>query len=302
MNITAIGHLCLDYFHFDEVNVKESVGGIIYSFLGFYLSGAKKDSIIPVFNISEEEFIKFRDVFERLGYTSNYLNKTDKAVNKVHLYFTGEKVKFECYEQTAEIIPIENFNDNILNQSHFYINMISGKEILSEDLKKLRQLTKNLIYFDFHTLTKGMDKQGKRYFRSVEKLNEWLENVDIIQVNEDEWHSLTNESLTEEEFAEKILNSGPRLINITKGEKGATSYFYEKSIIKRIDFKSKNIKPVKNTVGCGDIFGASYFYNYVCGKTPEECLMTAVTIAGKRTEYDLIYDILEDSDNIKFDL
>ena len=37
---------------------------------------------------------------------------------------------------------------------------------------------------------------------------------------------------------------------------------------------------VKNKIGCGDIFGAVFFYSYLCGKNLSESLSLANKLAG----------------------
>ena len=58
-----------------------------------------------------------------------------------------------------------------------------------------------------------------------------------------------------------------------------------------------DVKPV-NKVGCGDVFGAVYFYNYIRNKNLIEALTRANIAAGTSTTYIDINDYL----NLKADV
>ena len=96
----------------------------------------------------------------------------------------------ETYSQISKnlTVPSNNLNrfDGIL------INMISGYDISLAQLEKLRNNYLGLIYFDVHTLSRGIDKNLNRIFRRIENFNKWAECINILQANESELLTLSD--------------------------------------------------------------------------------------------------------------
>ena len=72
--------------------------------------------------------------------------------------------------------------------------MISGYDINLEQLKNIRNKYKGVIYFDVHTMARGLGKDMKREFRQITNFNEWADNIDILQSNEEEFKTLSNKA------------------------------------------------------------------------------------------------------------
>lgn len=287
----------MDIIHKNN-NSTESIGGIIYSILGFYLAGAGQGEIYPFFNIDKNYFNQFSDFINELKFSTDFLEKRDKSINKVNLYFEGENLKFECYNERAEKVNLGLLDPETLASSNLLINMISGFELELNDLIWLREKTSGKIYFDLHTLTRDINKEGKRNFRPIPYYEKWISCCNLIQMNEKERLSL-NENFSEVEFIEYVMRLGVEVVNITKAEEGAVCYFKEGNEIKKTEYKHIPDKEVKNVVGCGDIFGAVFFYNYCKNVSPEECLKKAVTISTEKTYYESISEVIEKMRNDK---
>jgi sugar/nucleoside kinase (ribokinase family) len=180
-------------------------------------------------------------------------------IPKVYLNISADKEREECYSRVNNSlyvnIPDFNLFDGIL------INMITGFDIKLSKLKEIRSLSKGLIYFDVHTLARGVDKKGKREFRVIPDFSEWASNIDILQVNESEFNCLF-EGSTEKEIIKKTFNAGVKILIVTKSVKGAKLYYKLKREIVSIFISGEKIIE-RNKVGCGDIFGAVYFYHYI---------------------------------------
>lgn len=293
MKIAVIGHPCIDLIHRGE-NIIKSYGGVIYSLIGLLVVVNDTDEIYPVFRINEDEFtsyFQFLNVYSQLKF--ELIEKSNSPMNVVHLFFEGENLNFECYQSTAPKIQIKNLIEKIPTDTNFLINMISGFEINLEDLNFIRKNFSGKIYFDFHTLTRGMNEEGKRVYRPLSNWREWAKLCDVIQMNETERENLTEEKFSEFEFALEALNAGTKIINITKGSKGATTYFEENGEIKNITVEPAKNLIFKSNVGCGDIFGAVFAYNYFRNEKIETCLKKAVEISSKRIEIEKIENIIE---------
>jgi sugar/nucleoside kinase (ribokinase family) len=80
-------------------------------------------------------------------------------------------------------------------------------------------------------------------------------------------------------FIPLVSRKRNKQIIITKAEKGATVYLKESNSITKIQKNALLVK-VSNKVGCGDVFGAVYFYNYIKYKNVLLALEQANLFAG----------------------
>lgn len=293
MKIVIIGHPCIDILHKDNLEI-QSYGGILYSLIGFTIVADDKDEFYPIFQISKEHIEPYLEQIKSFSnIRKDFIEISLHPTNIVHLFFNGEQLNFECYQSRAPRIEIKKLLNKIPEDSNFYINMISGFELELDDLKFIRKNFGGKIYLDFHTLTRGINEEGKRVYRPLDDWKDWISCCNAIQLNEIEMANLTPEKLEEEPFAKECIEAGVEVVNITKGSEGAVSYFLEDSKIKSLHvLPEKNLK-FKSNVGCGDIFGAVFSYNYFRNEKIEICLKEAVKISSKRIEIERIEDIIE---------
>ena len=112
------------------------------------------------------------------------------SIPKVQLIIDNIGERKETYSQVSQnlILPTDNLNrfDGIL------VNMISGYDISLTQLEQLRKNYHGVIYFDVHTLSRGVDKNLNRIFRRIENFNKWAECIDILQANESELLTLSD--------------------------------------------------------------------------------------------------------------
>lgn len=293
MKTVIIGHPCLDIIHLNNEE-KLSYGGIIYSLIGFLIVAESEDIFYPVFQIDEKHYENYFKVIKHHAQINlDFVEKNQLPMNVVHLFFDNQNLSFECYQSVARKINIEVFIDSLPGDANFYINMISGFEIAIDDLKQIRKNFSGKIYFDFHTLTRGITEDGKRVYRPIENWKEWVSNCDVIQLNEVECENLTPEKLSEEEFAFAALEAGASVVNITKGSSGATSYYYNQEKLQSISYEPEKGLKFKSNVGCGDIFGAVFAYNYFRNESIETSLKEAVRISSNRIEVESVENIID---------
>ena len=169
--------------------------------------------------------------------------------------------------------------------------MISGYDISLEQQKQLRKVFNGLIYFDVHTLSRGVDGNMNRVFRRIKNFSEWAECVDILQANESELLTLSDRSI-EMNIMEELFSYGIKQIIITRAERGATVYFMEDQTIKNKFTESIKVNAI-NKIGCGDVFGAVYFYNYIKNKNVTLALEQANLFAGIATSLYSIEEFLK---------
>ena len=278
MKLSVIGQSVVD-----EINSKEGFfvkpGGIFYSALTLTQVKEEDDKIFLITNISEKDSKYFKDVYNKVDL--QYSNKV-KKLPKVRLKIFENKERNETYSDVKQKIFIPN-TINFNETDGILLNMISGFDITTEELAKIRKQFNGLIYFDIHSLARGVDKQNNRVFRQIPEVEKWLDNVDIVQCNENELLTITKLK-NEKEIAEFVLRMRPEILIITKGEKGATLYKKNEKEIYRKNIPALKIK-TKNKVGCGDVFGATFFYTYLLTKNETLALEKANRFAGLFTQY-----------------
>jgi sugar/nucleoside kinase (ribokinase family) len=174
--------------------------------------------------------------------------------------------------------------------------MITGFDLTLAQLKEIRKSYNGTIYFDVHTFSRGLDSEMKRNFRRIKDFKEWAKCVDIIQGNESEVKTLSLKT-AEEEIAHELIGYGVKQLIVTKGNKGAKVYFLKNIFLSSEEIPALDVKLV-NKVGCGDVFGAVYFYNYIRNKNLIEALTLANIAAGTSITYTDINDYL----NLKADV
>jgi hypothetical protein len=268
MKILLIGHSIIDHIFQGGVEVIYP-GGIFYSALGMKQICSLNDEIYLATGYNSATFYLFKKIYSRTNI--DYSFELEK-LPEVYLILSEGKEREETYLNLSCQLSL----DKILNLNSFdgiLINMITGYDISLDQLTKLRKNFRGIIYFDLHTLSRGVDNKLNRYFRVVPNIENWLKKVDILQVNENEFRTIKNS--TDDEILTFVFENGVKILVLTRGASGAEAFFKDSDMIKKIYVSSKKID-VKNTVGCGDIFGATFFYSYLCSENIESALKNAV--------------------------
>ena len=272
MKILLIGHSIIDHL---EKEGKEVVkpGGIFYSVGGILSVKKAEDEIYLLTGINQNNYKLFERIFTRLNLDhSCYISDMPEVFLKVFENKEREEV-YKNISSKLKLDKIEDWNkfDGIL------INMITGFDLSLEQITSIRKSFDGPIYFDVHTLSRGVDAKMNREFRPIPDSEKWLSNIDILQCNENELRTVVD--LKEEDAAKKILEHGPKVVIVTKGGNGVTAYSESNSEIVNYNLNAEKVKVV-NKIGCGDIFGSVFFYLYLCGENILESLKSANKIAG----------------------
>ncbi len=289
MNILVIGHSVVDKI-IDNGSVSIKPGGIFYTVVSCLSQMQEEDKLFLCTAIDEKNENLFKDIYDQVE--NEFISKVD-SIPQVELMIDNIGERNETYSEVTEnlSLPTDNLNrfDGIL------INMISGYDISLRQLIELRKNYNGLIYFDVHTLSRGVDKNLKRIFRRIENFNKWAECIDILQANESELMTLSDKK-DEGQIIEELFSFGVKQMIITKAERGATVFYGENDKIKKYHKDALQVN-LFNKVGCGDVFGAVYFYNYIKNKNVTLVLERANLFAGISTTYSDVKEYL----NLKSD-
>jgi sugar/nucleoside kinase (ribokinase family) len=271
MKLLVIGHSVLDFIN-DGNSIKQNAGGIYYTVSVLNRLKSNQDKVFLCSQYDYETYHYFKSEFEQIN--NNYLIRVD-SIPKVHLNLFKDKERHEKYENITNNL-LTDF-DNLNQFDGILINMITGFDITLTQLIEIRKNYSGLIYIDVHTLSRGLDENYKRNFRLIPEFNKWAKCLDIIQVNQSELFTLSQKK-NEIEIVEEIFNAGVKIVCVTKGELGAKVYFKNSDEILSYFFAAKKISN-PNIIGCGDVFGASFFYSYIRNKNVMDSLSNAVATA-----------------------
>jgi hypothetical protein len=297
MKLLIVGQSVADIINFNGKKTLKP-GGIFYSVIAINNLKDSQDRISLVTAVDKRHYLLFSEEYEKLD--EKIFNHVEN-IPKVHLKIEQEEERHEMYENINQnlFFNIKNLNsfDGIL------INMITGFDIKLEQLKDIRRNYKGLIYFDVHTLSRGLDDKMQRNFRIIPDFKEWASNTDIVQVNKNELETLV-EKESEEEIIKEIFNYGIKYLILTLEDKGAKIFFKEDEAIKSI-YKPAIKVNVKNKVGCGDVFGAVFFYSYISERKefPEnKNIIKALKTANIAAGYTASYENMSEFKNLKKDV
>lgn len=284
MKILLIGHSIIDKMEKGN-QIKISPGGIYYSLLGFLSVKNQNDQLFLVTGFNNNSYNLYENLYNKA--CLDFSNEI-KSLPEVFLEVPDVGERRETYSNlstTLDLNKIENPNyfDGIL------INMTTGFDISLEELIMLRKNYYGPIYFDLHTLSRGVNRNLKREFRQVPNAKEWISNIDLLQCNEMELKTLYHKT-DEKEIINFVFQCGIKYLIVTRGNKGAEIFYKGKSKIDSIK-KSASVINVVNKIGCGDIFGSVFFYNYLCHSDINKSLEQAIKKADQAVSINLLENI-----------
>lgn len=265
-----IGHLARDIFHVTDAagseQAVETLGGIFYSIAALSASLSENDRVFPVFGIHEAEYDAIVERLQSLGNLDpKGVFKTKEPVNDVHFFVNPAGGRTECSKHIASPIPFQRIK-SFLDVDGILINMASGFDILLETLDNIRMNIRDdgiPIHFDFHSLTLGIDEEFKRFRRPLSDWRRWCFMLNSIQASEEESAGLTAERYDETTLINQMMPLMVSGLVITRAERGATLIRQEHKKLFRHNIPGIEVPAVVDTIGCGDVFGAAFFAEYL---------------------------------------
>lgn len=289
--ISVIGSVNYDVIYPFRGKHFSSFGGVTYTVLT--LAKILPDyEIVPIINIGKRE----KDVFlEMLSNFKNirikYIKEVEKTTRNVLKYYSPDerKERIEFYVKEIEYDRIEAH----LDSEGFFINFISPMDVSISTLKRLRKNFNGPIYMDVHSLIrKEIDSVLTPYY--ISGWQEYAGCSDIIQMNIEEMKYFTSlePSKGVDLIALLILNSGPRILNLTLGRKGAVLYLKENHRLIKREFEPPEIHE-GDVTGCGDVFGAVFLAFYLKTKNPVKTCEKAVFYSSKKAKLKGVEELIK---------
>ncbi|MFO7447523.1 MAG: carbohydrate kinase family protein [Ignavibacteriaceae bacterium] len=286
MKILVIGHSVEDHIHMENRSTLQP-GGIYYTVAALNAIINDTDELFLCTAVEENNYSLFAPAYEMVN--RKFLQTVDE-IPKVHLTISKDSERGECYQNISDNLNTDfgdlNYFDGIL------INMITGYDISLKQLKKLRAEFKGIIYMDVHTLSRGVlpaERGLIREFRKIPQFDEWASAVDIIQVNQAEVKTI---SLYDDELqaVRSILVKEGQIVIVTKDRLGAGCYTLKNNKLLQMFEKAVEVKE-NNKIGCGDVFGAVFFYTYIKNGNLIDSLKKANKAAGSAASYSRLEDL-----------
>lgn len=287
MKLLLIGHSVADIV---EKNGAKNIqpGGMFYTASAIKELARPEDKLFLCTQTDEKHFHLFKSIYEHFDLS---LREKVSEIPVVELNMEGHFERKEHYKNISNKLNIDC--SKLKDFDGILINMITGFDIDLMQLQKIRQSTNAVIYFDVHTLSRGLDEKMHREFRQIPDFYKWARNIDIIQCNESEIFTLSKKK-NENEIVRELFNEGVKIICLTKGERGFRIYYHNKNETASYFRASKNIS-FNNKIGCGDVFGAAFFYNYILSRN----IFQAAELASSSAEFIASINDLTEFKNLK---
>lgn len=293
MDITLIGHICKDKVLLPGMDQPSSVqyGGIVYAVAAMSGVSNGKDTIHPVFGVGSEDLEEVKQLLGSFpGVDTSHIYPVKGRTNEVTLiYGSPETPRIECSEHISEPIPFAKIRP-VLDADGILLNMVSGSDITLETLDTIRMAVRDSrtpVHFDFHSLTLGIQKKGKRFRRPLTDWRRWCFFLHSIQMSEEEAHGLTAERLDEPALIHQLMSVMVNVLLITRGPNGVTVVEQDPhKRLTRTDIPGV-LTDTRDTTGCGDVFGAVYLRSLIGKMSPVDAARRANEVAALHASLDV---------------
>jgi hypothetical protein len=278
MNFLVIGEPCVDVIHTVNNEKIQSYGGILYSIITLAVLAENDDSVLPIMNLGSDEYDNITSILKLYpNILLDGIYKVEHPTRKVNLYYhiyrSGKSARMESSTAPTYTLEYEKISPFLKRADAMLINMISGVDINLDTLKQIRNNFSGPMHIDIHNLVMKTNPDGTREHTHLENWVDWCTNTDTLQMNEFEIAVISAEKKNEYNIADKILihsQKNVRGIAVTKGIEGVTGYTkaekkYGDTLyvdLERMDLPAIENPHFKDTTGCGDVFAASFLFDY----------------------------------------
>jgi sugar/nucleoside kinase (ribokinase family) len=260
LKIAIVGHLVNDEIIYANGKTKSALGGTAYN-LAALAAVAERTKILPVCRVGLDAWEQMRALFGRWPSVDfanvNYCDR-DNVVHRLTYRADGSREEWNSTRQhPLSLRKVPDDADALI------LNFISGRDVVSADLRAFRSGFNGLIYLDIHSLVLGLDSRMIRFLRPHRSWQAYVSCADMLQMNAAELGALVGYEIRD--FVEiasackSIHKCGPRLIVVTMGKEG---------LLLSQGKQVYHLPPVEisraiDSTGCGDTLGAAFVYEYL---------------------------------------
>jgi len=288
----------------DEIH---SIGGIFFtvSYLSMLLDPS--DEIYPACFVGEDFY---DEIISRLLQFKNVhidgIVKSDEKNTQVTLTYTAPQERDEVISKPMPHLHFDQLK--VLSDADaVIINLITGSDVDLVALQKFRESTDSLIYLEFHSHALGINDEGKRFYQRPDDWQDWVQLVDVLQLNEMEaWTLYGNSQCKDEEllikFGKEILSMNPSVCHITLADKGSLLFYKKDRILNDRKIDSITVNTVVNIIGCGDAFASAYLTHFLKSDDIMEATLFANKVAAINCTVEKSLNIKQIRDQLRTDL
>jgi sugar/nucleoside kinase (ribokinase family) len=165
------------------------------------------------------------------------------------------------------------------------VNLISGSDLELDALRDFRRQSEALIYLDFHSRALGIDENGRRFYRRPADWQDWINQADVLQLNEKEARTLADSAFEAEKdelvsFGRAVLNNHPSICHLTLAEEGSFLFYQADQMKHCLSIEPFEIDIVLDVIGCGDAFAAGFIMHYLANRNVDEATRFATKVAA----------------------
>lgn len=285
--IAIIGSINRDIIVTERGISHESLGGILYNLLALAELGQNVLNLYPITFIgSDREKNLLHMLCCRKGISLEGISALSGNTNTNRLVYINDNERRETAQFCTPAITFEMIAP-YLNCDILLFNFIAGYDVSLQTLKTVRAKTHATLFMDVHSLVLEQTTTGVRTFHSVRNWRQWAAQIDILQMNTRELlfftgctkHAKENDETTVRTLISEIVQSGPRFVLITAGNRG----IYLGTRKRIFFFPQRYTAPVADSTGCGDIFTAAFLARLLVSGDPFIACDYANTLAGLAT-------------------
>jgi hypothetical protein len=220
--------------------------------------------------------------------------------NRVALHYLSDERRCERLSGGVPKWTWLGLKPLLTNLDALYINLISGFELDLETAQLIRQHFRGPIYCDLHSLLLAVQPDGMRTLQRLPNPAAWMRCFDFIQVNEDEMSMMAGDPMA---LAAIALAEGVSSLTVTLGSRGVV-YFAAPGFGKLGDMRRSHIAPAPGAIrtalvpakprrhsgpgdpiGCGDVWGATYFSRLLAGDKLDSAIDRALDAAARNVDH-----------------
>jgi hypothetical protein len=280
----------------------EEWGGITYALGALDAALAPDWELVPILKVGSDLAQSAREFVAALDRAAPDAAPIEvpQQNNRVALHYLSDERRCERLSGGVPAWSWLGLKPLLNNLDALYINLISGFELDLETAQLIRQHFRGPIYCDIHSLLLAVQPDGMRTLRPLANPGAWCRCFDLIQVNEDEMSMMASDPMA---LAAIAFAEGVSSIAITLGPRGVV-YFaapgfdrlsdLQRTVLggppgairtARVEAKARRLSGPGDPIGCGDVWGATYFSRLLAGDNLDAAIDRALDAAARNVDH-----------------
>ncbi|MHA1768718.1 MAG: carbohydrate kinase family protein [Candidatus Thorarchaeota archaeon] len=281
MEIVVIGHLSRDLIMTPSLRREVLGGGAAYAMLAPAIGAFGAGIVTKVGSDFEEEYLQtLRESRLDLSGLSVSGAVSTRFINE----YDASGRRTQRVEGVAPPITPEDFSERHLGSSIIHFSPITPGEIEVDCIREA-EYGDALISLDVQGHVRAIDDEGAVHNHRWKDPHHILEMVNVVKFHEDEL-SLTVDAESELSAVSAVLDMGPRIVLITRSDRGSTVYTRNAQIDIPMVLSRRQI----DATGCGDTYTIAFLLEYIRSGSVKRAGYFAATCSAFNVEHLGPYD------------